>query len=128
MITELALECVEFTRGHCRHLRSIDYDVRQYHDDGTTREYFSRDDTAPASPGAPSAAMTRPGCGRCRAGRIAAHRPTAIPPGTPATLRRHVTDSVSHRPGRHGAPRLGAHAHPQPPRTGGPDRSPAEGV
>ncbi|MEU1274251.1 hypothetical protein [Streptomyces sp. NPDC005799] len=58
MITELAVERVEFTCGSCRHRWSVDYDVRRYRD--------TLDDETPRSrvlaegghrPGRPTAPM-----------------------------------------------------------------------
>ncbi|RKT08745.1 hypothetical protein BX285_7111 [Streptomyces sp. 1114.5] len=122
MITELALERVEFTCGHCWHQWSMDYDVQHYRDDdGRDWEYFSRDGTAVDSPYTPQGAPPCPGCGRRWVGRILARRPIPTPPGPVGTPRQPIADATGHRPERHGAPPLDARAHTQPAQLEAPD-------
>ncbi|MFJ9770355.1 hypothetical protein ACIRVF_03830 [Kitasatospora sp. NPDC101157] len=113
MITELALERVEFTCGHCWHQWSVDYDVQQYRDAaGNTWEYFSRDGNPIDSPYTPAGALPCPACGRHWVGRLAARRPIPAAPGPDGTPRQAVV--AGHRPERHGAPLLTAADHAQP--------------
>ncbi|MFD0331782.1 hypothetical protein ACFQZC_35575 [Streptacidiphilus monticola] len=84
MITELAVERVEFACGHCWHQWSVDFDVQQWRDEenGEEWEYFSRDGIPAASPtpppersparpaGGTGSAGSSPGVpSRCRPGR-----------------------------------------------------------
>ncbi|MCQ4079329.1 hypothetical protein NGB36_01580 [Streptomyces sp. RB6PN25] len=115
MITELAVERVEFTCGHCWNRWSIDYDVLHYRDgEGHEWEYFSRDGVAVASPYVPEGAPPCPQCGRRWVGRLVARRPIPAPPGPADTPRQKITDEAGHRPDRHDAPLLGAADHAQP--------------
>ena len=117
MITELALERVEFTCGHCWHQWSIDYDVQHYRDDdGNDWEYFYRDGIAAPSPYASEGAVPCPECGRHWVGHIVARREIPMPPGLRTTPRQPISDVAGHRPERHSAPPLGAQAHDQPSR------------
>ncbi|WP_251022374.1 hypothetical protein [Streptomyces sp. ISL-10] len=115
VITELAVERVEFTCGRCWHQWSADYDAQQYRDaEGDLWEYFSRDGIAVPSPYTPAGAPPCPLCGRRWVGRILARRPVPAPPGADHTPRLRITDRPGHRPERHGAPLLGAASHVQP--------------
>ncbi|MGW0396003.1 hypothetical protein ACWDYJ_35115 [Streptomyces sp. NPDC003042] len=128
MITEMALERVEFTCGRCWYEWSLDYDVQQYSDDdagGRVWEYFSRDGIPVASPYTPAGAPPCPVCGRRWVGRLLARRPIPAPPGPARTPRQEITDAAGHRPERRSAPLLGAGAHTQPEQTGPPDESAA---
>ncbi|WP_261800909.1 hypothetical protein [Streptomyces sp. PBH53] len=63
MITEVAVERVEFTCGSCWHRWSVDYDVQRYRDDsGQEWEYFYRDNVAVPDPYTPAGA---PACEHC---------------------------------------------------------------
>ncbi|MGW2378360.1 MULTISPECIES: hypothetical protein [Kitasatospora] len=116
LITELALERVEFTCGHCWHQWSTDYDVQHYRDDdGRDWEYFSRDGTPVDSPYTPEGAPPCPECGRHWVGHLLARRLIPTPPGLHGTPREPIVDVAGHRPDRHGAPPLDSQAHPQPP-------------
>jgi hypothetical protein len=115
VITELAVERVEFTCGSCWHSWSVDYDVQRYRDDdGDEWEYFYRDNTAVASPYTPQGAPPCPHCGRRWVGRLVARRPVPLPGDTEAPRSRVPTERV-HRPERHTAPLLRAADHAQPP-------------
>lgn len=115
MITEMALERVEFTCGRCWYDWSIDYDVQQYSDDeGGAWEYFSRDGIPVPSPYTPAGASPCPVCGRHWVGRLLARRLIPAAPGVADTPREKVTDAARHRPERRGAPLLGSTAHTQP--------------
>ncbi|MDX2938789.1 hypothetical protein [Streptomyces ipomoeae] len=116
MITELAVERVEFTCGHCWHKWSADYDVQYYRDEnGDDWEYFTRDGHAVPSPYAPEGAPPCPICGRHWVGRLTARRPVPVPPGPLDTPRlRITTPREEHRTDRHAAPPLEADAHEQP--------------
>jgi hypothetical protein len=121
MITELAVERVEFTCGHCWRQWTVDYDVQHYSDnDGQDWEYFSLDGRPAESPYAPRGAQPCPGCGRHWVGRILARRPVSTPPGLADRPREHVTDPTGHRAERRHAPMLGAHDHAQPVQPGPP--------
>lgn len=115
MITELAVERVAFTCGHCWHRWSLDYDVQHYQDEhGEDWEYFSRDGIGVASPYTPDGAPPCPHCGRRWLGQLLARRPIPLPPGTAEAPRRKVTGLADDRPERHHAPLLSAAAHQQP--------------
>jgi hypothetical protein len=122
MITELAVERVEFACGHCWHQWSVDFDVQQWRDEenGEEWEYFSRDGIPAASPYTPAGAVPCPACGRHWVGRIVARRPVALPPGPEQTPRHQILDAAEHRSERSGAPLLGAEAHTQPEQLGPP--------
>ncbi|GEC09188.1 hypothetical protein SSP24_68430 [Streptomyces spinoverrucosus] len=79
MITELAVERVEFTCGHCWFTWSVDYGVQYHRDDnGAEWEYFTRDGEAVTSPYDPQGAPPCPYCGRHWVGRLAARRPIPV--------------------------------------------------
>lgn len=115
VITELALERVEFTCGHCWHQWSIDYDVQHYRDDdGNDWEYFYRDGIAAASPYTAEGSVRCPECGRHWVGHVVARREIPAAPGSLDTPRQPIGDLAGHRPERHDVPLLGAQAHTQP--------------
>ncbi|MBL1094019.1 MULTISPECIES: hypothetical protein [Streptomyces] len=115
MITELALERVTFTCGHCWHEWSTDYDVSRYRDgEGHDWEYFSHDGVTVVSPYTTAGALPCPQCGRRWIGRLLARRPIPTPPGPQGTPRQEIIDSAGHRPERREAPLLAADAHVQP--------------
>jgi hypothetical protein len=116
MITELAIERVEFTCGHCWYKWSVDYDVQGYRDDdGNEWEYFTRDGIGVPSPYEPEGAPPCPECGRRWVGRLAARRPAPVAPGTADTPRQKITEPGGHRTDRRTAPLLRADSHQQPP-------------
>jgi hypothetical protein len=121
MITEMALERVEFTCGKCWYQWSVDYDVQHYRDEQGGWEYFSRDGLPVVSPYTPAGAVPCPACGRRWVGRLLARRPIPAPPGPAGTPRQTILDAAAHRSERHGAPLLGATAHSQPEQLGSPD-------
>lgn len=103
VITELAVERVEFTCGHCWNQWSLDYDIQRYRNgEGGDWEYFSRDGIAVASLYTPAGALPCPVCGRRWVGRILARRPILSPPGPTGTPRQSVTDGEGHRSCRGG--------------------------
>ncbi|WP_328767319.1 hypothetical protein [Streptomyces sp. NBC_00286] len=116
MITELAVERVEFTCGHCWRTWSADYDVQYYRDEnGDEWEYFTRDGHGVPSPYDPQGAPACPVCGRRWVGRLTARRPAPVPPGAAGTPRLRMTvPRDQHRTDRHAAPPLEADAHEQP--------------
>jgi hypothetical protein len=122
MITELAVERVEFTCGHCWHKWSVDYDVQYYRDeDGHEWEYFTRDGQSVSSPYEPQGAPPCPICGRRWVGRLMARRSVPLPPGPAGTPRVRLTGTrEEHRTDRHDAPSLDADAHEQPPQDAAP--------
>jgi hypothetical protein len=114
VITELAVERVEFTCGHCWHRWSADYDVQRYVDDrGREWESFYRDNVGVASPYTPEGAPPCPHCARRWVGRLVARRPVPLP-GGPDVPRSRVPDTGEHRPERHSAPLLSAADHRRP--------------
>ena len=114
MITELAVERVEFTCGTCWHRWSVDYDVQRYRDALDAEwEYFYRDNTAVPSPYTPAGAPPCEHCGRRWVGRLVARRPVPLP-GNAQTPRSRYPAEGAHRPERHTAPLLQATGHPQP--------------
>ncbi|MFI6207390.1 hypothetical protein ACIBAI_13440 [Streptomyces sp. NPDC051041] len=114
MITELAVERVEFTCGTCWHRWSVDYDVQRCLDDrGDEWEYFHRDNAAVPSPYTPEGAPACAHCGRRWVGRLVARRPVPLP-GAPGAPRSRVPAEGAHRPERHTAPLLEAGDHRQP--------------
>jgi len=71
VITELSLERVEFTCGHCWNQWSLDYDVQRYRDEaGRDWEYFYLDGVAVNSPYSTEGALRCPVCGRRWVGHI----------------------------------------------------------
>jgi len=85
MITELAVERVEFTCGHCWHGWSAEYDVLRHRDeDGTEHEQFSRDGIPVASPYSADGAPACPSCHRHWVGHLADRRVVPIPEGAAA--------------------------------------------
>ncbi|WP_063770725.1 hypothetical protein [Streptacidiphilus carbonis] len=123
MITELAVERVEFTCGHCWRQWSCDYDAQRYTDqDGHEWEYFGLDGRAAESPYTPRGAQACPGCGHRWVGRVLARRPVPTPPGLSERPREAVNDPIGHRAERHHAPLLGSHAHRQPVQPGPPSK------
>lgn len=117
MITELAVERVEFTCGRCWHRWSTDYDVQHHRsdEDGRDWEYFSRDGIPVDSPYTPEGAPPCPQCGlRHWVGHLVARRLIPIPPGGAHTPRREMAGATGHRPERHEARPLGASDHAQP--------------
>lgn len=75
MITELAMERVEFTCGQCWFRWSTDYDVLHYrYDDGRNWEYFYRDGLVVGSPYTPEGAPPCPECGRHWVGHLVGRR------------------------------------------------------
>ncbi|MFE9771306.1 hypothetical protein ACFYOV_06460 [Streptomyces sp. NPDC005931] len=116
MITELAVERVEFTCGGCWHRWSVDYDVQRSLDErGDEWEYFYRDNAAAPSPYTPDGAPPCEYCGRHWVGRLVARRPVPLP-GEAGAPRDRVPADAPHRPERHLAPLLEAGGHPQPAR------------
>ncbi|MEW2156420.1 hypothetical protein AB0950_14145 [Streptomyces sp. NPDC007189] len=114
MITELAVERVEFTCGSCWHRWSVDYDVQRYRDALDAEwEVFYRDNAAVPSPYTPQGAPTCEHCGRRWVGRLVARRPVPLP-GDAAAPRCRVPAEGADRPERHAAPMLRAAGHPQP--------------
>ncbi|WBO64754.1 hypothetical protein [Streptomyces camelliae] len=114
MITELAVERVEFTCGMCWHRWSVDYDVQRYRDALDAEwEYFYRDNTAVPSPYTPAGAPPCERCGRRWVGRLVARRPIPLSGDTEAPRSR-VPAKGAHRPERHTAPFLQATGHLQP--------------
>ncbi|WP_030176972.1 hypothetical protein [Streptomyces sp. NRRL S-813] len=115
MITELAVERVEFACGHCWHKWSVDYDVQYDRDEqGDEWEYFIRDGQAVPSPYDPRGAPPCPLCGRHWVGRLVARRPVPLAPETAGAPRYKIGPLAEHRPERHTAPPLEAHAHERP--------------
>lgn len=113
MITELAVERVEFTCGSCWHRWSADYDVQRYVDDrGEEWEAFYRDNAPVPSPYTPQGAPPCDYCGRHWVGRLVARRPVPLP--GPDAPRNRVPAEGTHRPERHEAPLLESGGHPQP--------------
>ncbi|MEU8033300.1 hypothetical protein AB0C13_32545 [Streptomyces sp. NPDC049099] len=114
MITELAVERVEFTCGSCWHRWSVDYDVQRYRDALDAEwEVFYRDNTAVPSPYTPQGAPPCEHCGRRWVGRLVARRPVPLP-GDAEAPRSQVPAQGADRPERHTAPMLHAAGHPQP--------------
>jgi hypothetical protein len=127
VITELAVERVEFTCGNCWNHWSVDYDVQRNMDGrGEEWEYFYRDNTAVPSPYTPDGAPSCARCGRHWVGHLVARRPIPLP-GVAGAPRSRVPEEGLHRPERHRAPLLEAGGHQQPPREPPADR-PATGL
>jgi hypothetical protein len=115
MITELAVERVEFICGSCWHRWSVDYDVQRYRDALDAEwEVFYRDNIAVPSPYTPQGAPPCEHCGRRWVGRLVARRPVPLPGGAD-TPRSRVPAEGGYRPERHTAPMLHAAGHPRSP-------------
>ncbi|WP_405010861.1 hypothetical protein [Kitasatospora sp. NBC_01539] len=114
MITELAVERVEFTCGQCWHHWSVDFEVQHYQDDdGTDWEYFSHDGIGATSPYTPDGGAPCPECGRHWVGHLVARRLVPVAPGPAGEPRHRVEDRAAHRPERHAAPPLPSSARLQ---------------
>ncbi|MEK0098967.1 hypothetical protein WDA79_10795 [Streptomyces sp. A475] len=114
MITELAVERIDFTCGACWHRWSVDYDVQRYRDALDAEwEHFYRDNTAVPSPYTPAGAPPCEHCGRRWVGRLVARRPIPVA-GDAESLRSRIPAEGAHRPERHTAPLLKATGHLQP--------------
>ncbi|MEU6237917.1 hypothetical protein [Kitasatospora sp. NPDC047058] len=115
MITELAVERVEFTCGHCWHPWSADYDVQHVRDeDGTDWEYFSLNGIPVTSPYVPDGAQACPECHRHWVGHLAARRLVPLVPAEENAPRSRISEPATYRPERHAAPMLSATSHHQP--------------
>jgi hypothetical protein len=115
MITELAVERVEFTCGQCWRHWTVDYDVQHYRDeDGADWELFSHDGVGASSPYTADGGAPCPGCGRHWVGHLAARRLVPPAPGGATTPRHRITDLAGHRPERHDAPLLSGSTAPRP--------------
>ncbi|MFJ3791567.1 hypothetical protein [Kitasatospora sp. NPDC090091] len=115
MITELAVERVEFICGHCWHQWSADFDLQHVRDeDGTDWEYFSLNGIPVASPYSPDGAQACPECHRHWVGHLAARRLVPLIPDEETTPRSRIAEPAAHRPERHTAPMLSAGSHHQP--------------
>ncbi|GAA2803423.1 hypothetical protein GCM10010441_30200 [Kitasatospora paracochleata] len=75
MITELAVERVEFTCGQCWHHWMAEYDVQHIQDDdGGDWERYAHDGIGTASPYTADGAPPCPECGRHWVGHLVARR------------------------------------------------------
>jgi hypothetical protein len=95
MITDIAVERVEFRcpEGHWE--SCVDYDVVLYVDaEGDTWEFYSVDGVPTPSPYYIDGAPFCPVCHRAVRGRPAARRVIPVPPGAPGTPRRWVATST----------------------------------
>ncbi|MFE9421506.1 hypothetical protein ACFYNO_00935 [Kitasatospora sp. NPDC006697] len=80
MITELALEHVEFTCGHCWHQWAADYEVLHYRDeDGADWESFSKAGIPTGSPYETAGAPACPQCHRHWVGHLAERHLLPLP-------------------------------------------------
>ncbi|WP_051970710.1 hypothetical protein [Kitasatospora azatica] len=86
MITERAVEHVEFTCGHCWHQWSADYEVQHYRDeDGSDWENFSHDGVPAGSPYSTEGAPACPECHRHWVGHLTSRHllPLSVDPRHP---------------------------------------------
>ncbi|WP_329562860.1 hypothetical protein [Kitasatospora sp. NBC_01266] len=83
MITELAVEHVEFTCGHCWHRWTADYDVQHYQDeDGSDWENFSHSGVPTPSPYSTDGAPACPRCHRHWVGHLTERHLLPLPTAT----------------------------------------------
>lgn len=107
MITDIAVERVEFRCPDSHWQSMVDYDVVLYLDaDGDTWEFFSVDGVPTPSPYTIDGARFCPVCHRAVPGKPVARRFIPVPPGDDRTPRQAVSDPEKHRAERHDLPLL----------------------
>ena len=107
MITDIAVERVEFRCPDSHWQSMVDYDVVLYLDaDGDTWEFFSVDGVPTPSPYPIDGARFCPVCHRAVPGKPVARRFIPVPPGDDRTPRQAVSAPEKHRAERHGLPLL----------------------
>lgn len=107
MITDIAVERVEF-RCPESHWRSVvDYDVVTYTDaDGADIEFYSKDGVPALSPYTVGGAPLCPVCHRAVVGTPIARRLIPVPPGDDRRPRQRVFNGEAHRAQRRNVPLL----------------------
>lgn len=121
MITDIAVERVEFRCPDSRWQSVVDYDVVVYVDaDGATWEFFSVNGVLTPSPYTIDGAPLCPVCHRAVPGNPVARRFIPVPPGDDRRPRRRVSDPEVHRAERHQVPLLSGTSTPYPNQSAGP--------
>ena len=122
MITDIAVERVEFRCPESHWQSVVDYDVVLYVDaDGTTWEFFSVDGVSAPSPYTADGAPLCPICHRVVVGTPVARRYIPVPPGDDRTPRQPVSDLETHRAQRRDMPLLSGAPTPTPNPSADPD-------
>lgn len=115
MITDIAVERVEFRCPDSHWQSVVDYDVVVYVDaDGATWEFFSVNGVLTPSPYTIDGAPLCPVCHRAVPGNPVARRFISVPPGDDRRPRRRVSDPEVHRAERHKVPLLSGTSTPYP--------------
>ena len=109
MITDIAVERVEFRCPESHWQSVVDYDVVTYADaDGAEFEFYSTDGVPTLSPYTIDGAPLYPVCHRAVVGTPAARRLIPVPPGDDGRPRQPVSDGEAHRAQRRNVPLLPA--------------------
>jgi hypothetical protein len=122
VITDIAVERVEFRCPESHWQSVVDYDVVLYLDaDGTAWEFFSVDGVSTPSPYTVDGAPFCPICHRVVVGTPVARRDIPVPPGDGRTPRQPVSDLEAHRAQRRDMPLLPGALTPTPNPSADPD-------
>ena len=122
MITDIAVERVEFRCPESHWDCVVDYDVVLYVDaEGDTWEFFSVDGVACPSPYTVDGAPLCPICHRVVVGTPIARRFIPVPPGDDSRPRRLVSNSETQRAQRHDVPLLSGTSTSYPYQSADPD-------
>ncbi len=109
MITDIAVERVEFRCPESHWQSDVDYDVVTYADaDGAEFEFYSTDGVPTLSPYTIDGAPLCPVCHRALVGTPVARRLIPVPPGDDGRPRQPVSDGETHRAQRRNVPLLPA--------------------
>jgi hypothetical protein len=115
VITDIAVERVEFRCPDSHWQSVVDYDVVLYVDaDGATWEFYSVNGIPAPSPYTIDGAPLCPVCHRAVPGSPVARRFIPVPPGDDRGPRRRVSDPEIHRAERHQVPLLSGTSTPYP--------------
>lgn len=125
MITEIAVERVEFRCSESHWSRTVDYDLVLYVDaEGDTWEFFSVDGIPTLSPYTVDGAPLCPICHRVVVGTPVARRFIPVPPGDDRRPRQAVTDLPTQRAQRRDVPLLSGTSMPVPNPSADPEPQP----
>jgi hypothetical protein len=115
VITDIAVERVEFRCPESHWQSVVDYDVVLYVDaEGDTWEFFSVNGVPTPSPYTLDGAPLCPLCHRVVVGTPVARRFIPVPPGDDQRPRQPVSDLETHRAQRHDMPLLSGSSTPNP--------------
>jgi len=126
VITDIAVERVEFRCPESHWQSVVDYDVVVYVDaEGDAWEFYSKDGVPSLSPYTVDGAPLCPVCHRAVVGTPVARRLIPVPPGEDRRPREPVSDLEAHRAEQRNVPLLPGTSRPAPnqPADAGPARS-----